>query len=180
MDKQQKLEQIAKEIERCRLCKKDKLGKAVPGEGSPNAKIVFIGEAPGREEAKTGRPFVGRSGQLLRKLIREVGLREEEVFITSPVKYLPKRGTPTKADIKHGREHLLKQLVIIDPQILVLLGNVAVQGVLGQSLSVIKEHGNVTEKDGRKYLVTLHPAAALRFPRLETLLFADFQKLKLR
>ncbi|MFZ5845746.1 MAG: uracil-DNA glycosylase, partial [Patescibacteria group bacterium] len=107
MSKRRNLSTIAREIKECQTCKVGKVGKSVPGEGNPNAKIVFIGEAPGRQEAKTGRPFVGRSGQFLRQLIRQIDLREEDVFITSPVKYLPKRGTPLVEDIKHGREHLL-------------------------------------------------------------------------
>src|SRR5580704_5798504 len=103
MNKQQALDKIAKEIENCKLCKVGKNGMAVPGEGNPDAAIAFIGEAPGRQEAATGRPFIGRSGQLLRSLIRGIGLNEEDVYITSPVKYLPDRGTPTSQDIAHGR-----------------------------------------------------------------------------
>lgn len=178
MNKQKALENIAQEIQQCSMCKEGKSGHAVPGEGNPDALIVFIGEAPGKTEAKTGRPFIGRSGQLLRSLIREVGLKEEDVFITSPVKYLPDRGTPTPKDIAHGRIHLQKQLDIIDPKIIVLLGSVAVQGVLQSRIPVKQRHGKVIEKDGRTYLVTLHPAAALRFPPLKKLLTEDFQKLK--
>ncbi len=89
MSKAQKLQEIAKEIENCKICKVGKSGKAVPGEGSPDAKIVFIGEAPGRQEAATGRPFVGRSGQFLRSQIREVGLAEGDVFITSRLSIYP-------------------------------------------------------------------------------------------
>src|SRR2546425_9448635 len=106
IDKQTQLDKISKEIELCKVCKVGKTGKAVPGEGNPDAKIVFLGEAPGKKEAETGRPFVGRSGQLLRSLIKEVGLKEDEVYITSPVKYLPLRGTPTPQDIAHGKTHL--------------------------------------------------------------------------
>ncbi|OGV91526.1 hypothetical protein A3A66_00110 [Microgenomates group bacterium RIFCSPLOWO2_01_FULL_46_13] len=178
MDKAKLLEKIGREIEECQRCRKDSLGRAVVGEGNANADVVFIGEAPGKEEAKTGRPFVGRSGQLLRQLIRGIGLREEGVFITSPVKYLPKRGTPNKTQIEHGRSHLDKQLAVIEPEILVLLGSVACQGVLGQKLAILSEHGRVVEKDGRKHLITLHPAAAIRFPKYKKLLLKDFQKLK--
>ncbi|MBI2033346.1 MAG: uracil-DNA glycosylase [Candidatus Levybacteria bacterium] len=178
MKKQQLLDTIASEIEKCDLCKKGKSGKAVPGEGNPDADIVFIGEAPGRTEAKTGRPFVGRSGQLLRSLIREAGLKEEDVYITSPVKYLPDRGTPAASDIAHGKLHLEKQLAVIDPKAIVLLGSVAVQGVLGYKIPVKTEHGKIIEKDGRTYLVTLHPAAGLRFPPLKELLIEDFKKVK--
>src|SRR5512139_1550662 len=119
MNKEQSLHQIAEMITRCRFCRKGCTGKAVPGEGSADARVVFIGEAPGREEAKTGRPFVGRSGKLLRQTIREAGLSEDDVFITSPVHYLPDRGTPTKEMIRHGREHLFEQLAIIEPDIVV-------------------------------------------------------------
>src|SRR3989338_312208 len=97
--KRKQLEVIAMEIETCALCKQETSGKAVPGEGNADSSIVFIGEAPGNTEAACGRPFVGRSGRLLRTMIYSVGLKEEDVYITSPVKYLPDRGTPTPAQI---------------------------------------------------------------------------------
>jgi DNA polymerase len=178
MNKQKALDRIAQEIEQCLECKIGKSGKAVPGEGDPDADIIFMGEAPGKTEAKMGRPFIGRSGQLLRALIREAGLREEDVYITSPVKYLPDRGTPTPKDIAHAKTHLEKQLTVIDPKAIVLLGNVAVQGVLGRKIPVKTDHGKVIEENGRKYLVTLHPAAGLRFPPLKALLIEDFKKVK--
>lgn len=179
--KQTALDEIAHEIENCKICKEGKSGKAVPGEGNPDADIVFIGEAPGKQEAQTGRPFIGRSGQLLRKLIRGIGLDDEkDVYITSPVKYLPDRGTPTSADIAHGREHLMKQLAVIQPKLVVLLGRVAAEGVLQKKVSVVKEHGQVIEeKDGIKYFLTLHPAAVLRFPdKYKAAIEDDFQKIK--
>lgn len=178
MTKARELEKIAKQIEGCRECKKGKSGKAVAGEGNPNADIVFLGEAPGKNEAREGRPFIGRSGQLLRKMIRSVGLKEEDVFITSPVKYLPNRGTPTKKDIRHGRMHLAKQLDVIQPKIIVLLGATAVYAILEKVLPILKGHGKVIEQDGRKYLVTLHPAAILRFPKYTSIMRKDFAKLK--
>lgn len=180
MDKQKELDRIAREIENCKICKVGKNGKAVPGEGNPDAKIAFIGEAPGKQEAVIGRPFIGRSGQLLRSLIREIGLSEEEVYITSPVKYLPDRGTPTSEDIAHGRIHLMKQFAVIQPKIVVLLGRVAAEGVLEMKVAVSKEHGQViSEQNGSKYYLTYHPAAALRFPyKFKPLLQEDFKRLK--
>jgi uracil-DNA glycosylase len=180
MDKQKELNKIAKKIESCEVCKIGKNGMAVPGEGNPEADIAFIGEAPGRQEAATGRPFIGRSGQLLRSLIRGIGLKEEDVYITSPVKYLPDRGTPTSEDIAHGRIHLMRQFAIIQPKIVVLLGRVAAEGVLEKKVFVSKEHGLILEeKDGIKYFLTYHPAAALRFPnKFKPLLQEDFQKVK--
>lgn len=177
--KKLELDKIAEEIKKCRECKKGKIGVAVPGEGSSSAEVVFVGEAPGKNESRGGRPFIGRSGKYLRSLVRNIGLSEDEVFITSPVKYLPKRGTPYKKDIIHGRQHLLKQLEVIKPKIIVLLGNVARAALLPDFVSLINHgHGTVIEKDGIKYFVTFHPAAAVRFPKVRTAFEGDFEKLR--
>ncbi len=178
MDKQQELKKIAHEIEQCVVCKKKSIGKAVPGEGNPDADIMFVGEAPGRTEAATGRPFVGRSGKLLRKLINEADLKEQEVYITSPVKYLPVYGTPKKEDIEHGRKYMERQIAVIQPKIIVLLGSVAVQAILGEKIPVSTHHGEVIEREGKTYFITVHPAAALRFTKMRDMLLADFKKLK--
>ena len=180
MKKQKKLEAIAKEIERCLICKENKIGVAVPGEGNPDASIVFIGEAPGKKESVTGKPFIGRSGQLLRKMIRDILKLDDlnDVYITSPVKYLPVHGTPRPSEIAHGRTHLMKQLDIINPQIIVLMGNVSIRGVLQEMIPVKSRHGEIIERDGRRYFLTLHPAAGLRFPPLKALLAEDFSNLQ--
>jgi len=176
--KQTALDSVAEEIKNCPLCKIGTSGVPVPGEGSPQARIMFIGEAPGKTEAKSGHPFTGRSGKLLRLLIQSIGLKEKDVFITSPVKYLPDQGTPSLIQIRHGMTHLTKQLDSIKPVLVVLMGSVAVQGVLEQKTQVLKEHGRVIVKDNRKYFLTLHPAAAMRFPRLKKIFQQDFEKLK--
>lgn len=179
MNKQKELDNIALEIENCKVCKIGKSGRAVVGEGNPDAKVVFIGEAPGKNEALVGRPFIGRSGKLLRSQITSIGLKEEDVYITSPVKYLPNTGTPSSSDIAHGRIHLMKQLGIIKPKFVVLLGRVAAEGVLEKKVFVIKEHGQIIEdRDGIKYFLTLHPAAVLRFAKYKSLFEADFTKLR--
>lgn len=185
MNKQKALDTVNKEIEACKICPVGKSGKPVVGEGSPDADVVFIGEAPGKQEAVVGRPFIGRSGQLLRSLIREIGLKEQDIYITSPVKYLPNGkdgtpgGTPASKDIAHGRIHLMKQLEVIQPKVVVLLGRVAAEGVLEKKVAVSSEHGEVIEEhNGIKYFLTYHPAAALRFSKkFKPLLQADFQKL---
>lgn len=178
MNKEEELQKIALEIENCKICKIGKQGKAVPGEGSADADIMFVGEAPGRTEAEIGRPFIGRSGKLLRKLIKEAGLKEDDVYITSPVKYLPDYVTPTPSDIAHGKTHFDKQVKVIDPKIIVLLGRVAALAVLNKNISVVKEHGEIIEEKGRKYFITVHPAAALRFKKMKAILEEDFKKLK--
>jgi len=179
MTKARQLAKIGREIEECAVCKQGKIGKPVPGEGNPSAKIVFVGEAPGREEAKTGRPFVGRAGKLLRSLIKEIGLSEKEVYITNPVKYLPKIGTPLKADVSHGKIHLQKQLDIINPKLVVLLGNVAQKAFFDKPIPILKSHGSVVKAGDREYFITIHPSAALRFKKFRKILESDFEKLKL-
>jgi len=178
VNKKEQLDNVAKEIENCEKCKVGKIGIAVPGEGNPDADIVFLGEAPGKNEAKTGRPFIGRSGKLLRHLIGELGLKDEDVFITSPVKYLPEYVTPTPSDIEHGRIHLFKQLDIINPKIIVLLGSTAGQAMLDEKLPILKRHGEIFKKNNRIYFLTLHPSAAIRFLKFKTLILEDFKKLK--
>lgn len=177
-NKEKLLTAVLEEITRCLSCRKNSLGIAVAGEGNANAHVVFVGEAPGKREAMTGKPFVGRSGGLLRQAIRDIGLSEKEVFITSVVKYLPKQGTPSMDQIIHGKGHLEKQLSIIKPQIIVLLGRVAVLGVLGEALSVAKEHGTWREKEGTTYFISYHPAAALRFPQIRKVFLQDMDHLK--
>ena len=177
-EKGKALERIAREIESCRICKRGKIGKAVPGEGNPDADVVFLGEAPGKLEAETGRPFIGRAGKVLRSLIKEVGLKDEEVYITSPVKYLLKYVTPTAADIEHGRKHLFEQLDVIRPKVVVLLGNVASQAMLREKFPVAKIHGKIIKRGGVAYFITYHPAAPLHNPKIKPALIRDFLKLK--
>jgi DNA polymerase len=178
MSKEKALRKIAAEIDHCRSCKKGCSGKAVPGEGSAGARVVFIGEAPGHEEAKTGRPFIGRSGKLLRQAIQDMGLDVNEVFITSPVHYLPDRGTPSKDMILHGREHLFQQLAVIDPDIIVLLGATACRAVLDRKVEVAKLHGSTARSDRRACFITFHPAYAIRFTEGKRLFLEDFTRLK--
>ena len=179
MNKQKELDKITEEIKICAICKIDTIGIAVPGEGNPDAKVVFIGEAPGKNEAREGRPFIGRSGKYLRSLIQKLGLDDtKDTFITSPVHYLPKRGTPNPKEIAHGRIHLIRQFDVIQPQIIVLMGSVAVQGVLQEKIPVRSRHGEIITKNGKQYFITLHPAAALRFPQLRREIESDFEKLK--
>jgi DNA polymerase len=176
--KQKALEQIAREIAKCRVCKQGKVGMAVPGEGSANANIVFLGEAPGKKEAQTGRPFVGPAGKLLRVLLETIGLAAEDVFITSPVKYLPKYVTPTLADIKHGTMHLLKQLAIIKPKVIVLMGNTAAIAMLGAKYPIAQDHGKIIKSAKLTYFLSYHPAAPLYSPSLREVLKKDFIKLR--
>lgn len=179
--KDQALNEIALEIRTCKICNRLKKGELVPGEGSSNAEIVFVGEAPGKEEIITGRPFVGRAGKVLRELIASAGLKSEQVFITSAVKYLPKiYVTPKPTDIAHGRVHLQKQLAVINPKVVVILGNTAVVSLLGEdrNLSISQAHGTILKQGGITYFLSYHPAAPLYSPKLREVIFKDFLRLK--
>ena len=178
MDKEAELRKIAQEIGRCTLCKKGGIGKAVAGEGSADARVLFVGEAPGKEEAKIGRPFVGRSGKFLRAMLAQTGLQEQEFFITSPVHYLPQSGTPPRDAIVHGRKHLFKQIAVIDPELIVLLGATACIAALGGKRELSAEHGKVVQHDGRAYFITFHPAYAMRFPEGKKKFIRDLAGLK--
>lgn len=176
-EKQQALEKIARQISACKTCKNDKIGLPVPGEGSANARIVLIGEAPGKLESKTGRPFIGRAGKLLRSMLTEVGISDSIVYITSPVKYLPKHVTPTINEIEHGRIHLNEQLKIIKPKLVVLMGRVACLALLNENCSVASDHGKIIKRDETLYFISYHPAAPLYSPKLRKVLLNDFKKL---
>jgi uracil-DNA glycosylase len=173
------LKSVNAEILNCKFCKQAASGLLVPGEGSSTAEIVFIGEAPGKEEVKTGRPFIGRAGKILRELIESVGLKPEDVFITSAVKYLPKGYiTPKPDDIIHGRTHLFKQLDIIQPKIIVVLGNTAAASVLNEKFSISQNHGKIIYRENRTYFLSYHPAAPLYSPKLKEVIFKDFKILQ--
>lgn len=179
MDAQKELDRIAHTISRCRQCRHGKSGLPVPGEGDAHAELMFIGEAPGRREAETGRPFVGRSVMLLTRYLLAIGIDRKDVYISSPVKYFPGPRAPTPTEIAHGRKHLQKQIKVINPQLIVLLGNTAMKSLLRGLYQVTKFHGQVVEEVGKRYFLTFHPAAALRFPKtIAPLLKNDFKKLK--
>ncbi len=134
------------------------------GEGNIDAEILFIGEAPGAEEDKQVRPFVGRSGQLLRKMIRENGLNEEDVYITNIVKRRPPENRdPTPKEIESYKPYLKRQIEIINPKVIVTLGRFPMNYFLPEA-KITRDQGKLfEEKNSGYYLVPMfHPAAAIR------------------
>jgi DNA polymerase len=179
MTSEKTLQDIHDEIASCTKCELHKTRiNPVPGEGPVTAKVMFIGEAPGAKEDETGRPFVGRSGKLLRALIEEIGLTENDVFITSILKSRPpKNRTPRKSESVACMPYLERQIEIIDPQVIVLVGGVAISNLIGP-WKLGEAHGRFYEVNGRTYFMCYHPAAALRNPELKDVMRDDFAKLK--
>jgi uracil-DNA glycosylase family 4 len=174
------LEKIHDAIIHCTRCPLHKSRKhAVPGAGPVDAQLMFVGEAPGAQEDEEGLPFVGRSGQLLTDLLSEVGIRRESVFITSVLKSRPPNNrTPTSTEITLCRPYLERQIEVISPQCIVLLGSVAISSLIGP-WKMAEAHGKFhVSADRRQYFMTYHPAAALRFPKYRDEMLADFRKLK--
>jgi uracil-DNA glycosylase family 4 len=143
--------------------------QTVFGVGNPDAEIMFIGEAPGADEDAQGEPFVGRAGQLLTKIIRAMGLAREDVYIANILKCRPDmppgsfgNRVPTPLEMQTCRPYLLEQIEIIQPKVIVALGAVAVEGLLGMRATMREMRGRWTTFGGTPLMITYHPAYLLR------------------
>jgi DNA polymerase len=168
------LDEIAEEVRSCSTCPLHRTrSKAVPGEGPVSAKIAFVGEAPGQAEDEQGRPFVGRSGKLLRKTIDEVGVAQDQVFIGNVLKCRPPDNRdPLPEEIKACEKYLFAQLALIEPVVIVTLGRFSLQLLIDPSLKITKIRGQHIKKDGLLFVPTYHPSAVLRNNRL----LGDFRR----
>jgi uracil-DNA glycosylase family 4 len=180
-DPQKLLDAIAAEIREHVPCGFEICEQAtnlVPGEGSPTAAVMLVGEAPGAREDESGRPFVGGAGKLLDHLLEEAGLERGDVFITNVVKARPPGNRDPKADeVAHHLPWLEAQLEVIRPKLLVPLGRHALAR-FASDVKITQAHGSVIERDGRTLFPMFHPAAALRNPRLRETLHDDARKLR--
>lgn len=174
------LEELAEQIRTCRKCglSGERLN-AVPGEGSATARVMFIGEAPGQDEDEQGRPFVGRAGQLLRKLIAHISLEEGDYFIGNVLKCRPPGNrNPEPTEISACQPYLFAQLAVIKPLVVVPLGNFALQVLVSPKAAISKARGQLVSRDGLNFFPTYHPAAILRgSANLKRDLVADFEKI---
>ncbi len=166
------LEEIEKEIKSCKRCElwKYKINY-VPGEGNPKAKVVLIGEAPGREEDLQGRPFVGRAGRYLTEVLNKLGVSREDVYITNVLKCRPPNNRdPLPEEIEACKPYLMKQLEAIKPDTIVCLGRFSAKVLLNEFgfefRGISKDRGKVFDVDrwGKtvRIIPTYHPAAVLR------------------
>ena len=149
--------------EKCRLC--EKRTRVVPGEGNPNADLMFIGEGPGRDEDEQGRPFVGVSGQLLDRMIHAIGMERTEVYIANVVKCRPPMNrNPEPDEAAACLPYLRSQFVLVSPKVIVLLGKVACRYVLGEEAPISRMRG--------------HPSALLREPAKKREAWEDFKMVR--
>jgi DNA polymerase len=156
------LDEIGFGIRHCRRCPRSKTRThAVPGEGDPKARILLLGEAPGRNEDVSGRPFVGRAGRYLDRVLAEYGLSRDRLFITSILKcFHPK--PPKKGDIEACRPWTKSQVAAVEPDFILVMGRHAEWALFGPGSTDVG--GEVRDWQGRVCVVTCHPAAAMRFP----------------
>jgi uracil-DNA glycosylase family 4 len=174
------LEELARQIMVCVKCSLSQSRRvAVPGEGNPRARIMIIGEAPGRLEDETGRPFVGAAGRSLDRLLKEIALNRSDLFITNVVKCRPPQNRPPKKSEVDTcvSNYLLKQIELINPKLIMLLGSVAARRLLGVE-SLEEARGRVFEHNGCKYIVGYHPASTFYRNDLKEKIKEDFALLK--
>ncbi len=174
------LVELAEKVDGCLKCP---LGKTrinlVFGDGNPNAKIMLIGEAPGAEEDKQGIPFVGRAGRLLNDILKSINLKREEIYIANIVKCRPPQNrNPLPSEMEACLPYLYKQIELIKPKLILLLGRVAAVALLKKNLSLAKFRGNVYEISGIKTMVTYHPAALLRNPQWKRPTWEDLKQFR--
>ena len=180
LQRQAALEAIAAEVRTCTRCRlHETRTRAVPGEGDPDTEVVFVGEGPGFNEDREGRPFIGRAGDLLVKLLASIGWRRADVFITNVVKCRPPDNRdPQPDEIAACAPYLARQLSILDPAVVVTLGRFSM-GTFMPGAKISQVHGTVRPVDpetgARAALVfaMYHPAAALRTPAIERESYAD-------
>ena len=169
---------IAAHIARCHncpLCRERK--NTVPGEGNCDAPdIMFIGEGPGEDEDAQGRPFVGKAGQLLTKMIEAMGYRREQVYIANVVKCRPpKNRKPLPDEMKMCLPYLQQQVELIKPAILVGLGATALEGLLGKPVGITRMRGVWQDYKGIKLMPTFHPSYLLRDPSKKAAVWSDLK-----
>ena len=157
---------LEEKIRRCRKCRLwEGAMHSVPGEGPPDAKVMLIGQNPGAEEDKIGRPFMGRSGKFLNTVLKNNGISRDSVFITSIVKHkTPGNRFPLKEEISACKAYILEQMGLIKPKIVVLMGRLAWK--------------EAPKMENMEYIKTFHPAAAMRFPKMRKKFESDIELVK--
>ncbi|MFH1832333.1 MAG: uracil-DNA glycosylase [bacterium] len=180
-DKEFLLTKLNLSYKTCNKCPLATLGRSqvVFGHGNPNSTIMFIGEAPGRDEDLLGLPFIGRSGKLLTKIILDMGLMREHVYITNIAKCRPpKNRQPTNQERETCKKLILfKEIEIIKPKVICTLGSLALNGLLGNKIKISEVRGTFCTFQNIPVMPTYHPAYLLRNPSKKTIVTQDMQKI---
>ncbi len=171
------LEMVREDLGDCQRCTlAEDRNHLVFGEGNPTADLMFVGEAPGRDEDQQGRPFVGRAGQLLTKIIEAIGLRREDVYIANILKCRPPGNrNPEPAEVAACSPFLFRQIEAIQPRVVCALGAYAARTLLGTERPISKLRGRFHEYRGRLLMPTYHPAYLLRNPGAKRPVWEDMQ-----
>jgi len=174
----QELETIKQNVIKCTKCELCKTRtNAVPGKGNFQSDVIFVGEAPGRNEDKNGEPFVGVAGKKLSIALEEAKITRDEVYITNIVKCRPPNNrVPKTSERNTCQEYLKQEISIIKPKIICILGNTAFNSILGGS-EITKFRGKLVRKDNQLYFLTIHPAATIYNQKLIDVLNSDIVKL---
>jgi len=176
-DKADALEKLKAKVLKCKKCDLYKSRtNLVLGEGSPNAELMFVGEAPGRDEDLQGKPFVGRAGKLLGKIIEAMGLKREDVYIANILKDRPPENrNPQEDEIKACIPYLKEQIKIIQPKVICALGTFAAQRLLEEETTISKLRGKFYVYEGIKLMPTYHPAYLLRNSKEKATVWSDMK-----
>jgi DNA polymerase len=174
----QELETIKQNVIKCTKCDLCKTRtNAVPGKGNFQSDVIFVGEAPGRNEDQKGEPFIGVAGKKLSIALDEAGISRDDVYITNIVKCRPPNNrVPKTSERETCQEYLKQEISIIKPEIICILGNTAFNSILGGS-EITKFRGKVVRKDNQLYFLTIHPAATIYNQKLIDVLKNDIVKL---
>jgi len=179
-DIRNRLEKIHDEILTCARCPLHQSRRhAVPGEGDLQANVMIIGEAPGTQEDKQGRPFVGQAGRMLNKLLEACGIDRQRTFITNSVKCRPPENRkPHRGELAICKANWLdRQIAWIDPKVVILLGKTPLEQVLEVAPPLRDLHGQTLKRNGRRFVPMYHPAAGLPSPQVRQTMREDLQKL---
>ena len=173
----EELEEACNNCTKCKLC--TNRHNVVIGTGNKNAKTMFIGEGPGADEDLQGIPFVGKAGKLMDKALDGIGIKKEEIYIANIVKCRPPNNrNPEYEEADSCKEYLDSQIKLVNPEIIVLLGSVALKNILGKEYGITSSRGKWFEKDGIKYMPTFHPAALLRDETKKIDFWKDLKRVK--
>ena len=175
-------EALREECLNCHACELSKTRtQVVFGVGDPEAEVLFIGEAPGKNEDEQGEPFVGRGGKLLDEMLAMIGLQREHIYITNSVKCRPPENRdPLNTEKDACRGYLRRQVKLMRPKIIVCLGRISAMEFIREDFKISQEHGQFFDKNGTLMMALYHPAALLRDPRKKPETFEDLKRLQMK